>query len=251
MYILLSLPQLLLAVTGPGSNALSSSAILHNLPQIILAVGGLGTTAFGLVDATKVFWGGVNRVGFKKIAARVRLLTPSNEKSANVLPQNSVINTLKGNWYNGTDLNSQKAIAKSLIRLNLNTDNAPTVAAATNVDSTVLASVAKKQVSGDSLTPDESDAFARYDLIVTAMLDETYQMADQEYRNATRGIAVLFAIGLSLSGWLILHNDNPSIDLSVWDAGIVGLLAAPLAPIAKDLSTALATAVNTLQAVKK
>lgn len=128
----------------------------------------------------------MNRIGFKKIADQVRLLTPSNEKSPNVLPQNSVINTLKGNWYNGTDLNSQKAIAKSLIKLNLNADNASAVAAATNVDSTVLASVAKKQISGDSLTPDESDAFARFDLIVTAMLDETYQMADQEYRNGTR-----------------------------------------------------------------
>ena len=32
---------------------------------------------------------------------------------------------------------------------------------------------------------------------------------------------------------------------------LVGLLAAPLAPVAKDLSTALATAVNTLQLVNK
>jgi hypothetical protein len=34
-------------------------------------------------------------------------------------------------------------------------------------------------------------------------------------------------------------------------AFLVGLLATPLAPIAKDISTALATAVNTMQAVKK
>ena len=32
---------------------------------------------------------------------------------------------------------------------------------------------------------------------------------------------------------------------------LVGLLATPLAPIAKDLATALATAANTLQLVKK
>jgi hypothetical protein len=32
---------------------------------------------------------------------------------------------------------------------------------------------------------------------------------------------------------------------------LMGLLATPLAPIAKDLSTALATAVNTMQLVKK
>jgi hypothetical protein len=34
-------------------------------------------------------------------------------------------------------------------------------------------------------------------------------------------------------------------------AVLVGLLATPLAPIAKDLSSALATAVNTMQLVKK
>jgi hypothetical protein len=32
---------------------------------------------------------------------------------------------------------------------------------------------------------------------------------------------------------------------------LVGLLATPLAPIAKDLSSALAAAVNTMQVVKK
>jgi hypothetical protein len=32
---------------------------------------------------------------------------------------------------------------------------------------------------------------------------------------------------------------------------IAGLLATPLAPIAKDISSALSTAVNTMQAIKK
>jgi hypothetical protein len=34
-------------------------------------------------------------------------------------------------------------------------------------------------------------------------------------------------------------------------AVLVGLLATPLAPIAKDISSALATAVNTMQLIKK
>jgi len=34
-------------------------------------------------------------------------------------------------------------------------------------------------------------------------------------------------------------------------AVLVGLLATPLAPIAKDLSSALASAVNTMQLIKK
>jgi hypothetical protein len=225
--------------------------VLHNLPQLVTAVGGLGTAAFGLVDATKVFWGGVNHIGFSKIAKRVSSLVATGEQVTNALPPKEVLNTLKGNWFNGTDIGSQKSIAKSLIKLHMNPDNSVAIAKATNIDPEVLTTVAKKQSSGEALTPGEGDVYARFDLILTAMLDETYQIADDDYRNATRAIAALFGIGLSVLGWLILHHDNPQTQVSFWDAAITGVLATPLAPIAKDLSTALATAVNTLQLVKK
>jgi hypothetical protein len=91
--------------------------------------------------------------------------------------------------------------------------------------------------------------FSRFDLIVTALLDEANQHADQVYRNSTRGLAAAIAVVLALAGGYIVA--------STWDlkhfgiALLMGLLATPLAPIAKDLSTALATAVNTMQLVKK
>jgi len=37
----------------------------------------------------------------------------------------------------------------------------------------------------------------------------------------------------------------------LFQAILIGLLATPLAPIAKDISSALATAVNTMQSIKK
>ena len=97
------------------------------------------------------------------------------------------------------------------------------------------------------------------------MLDECYQKADQVYRNWTRGLAALIAVILALVGgftietssatvattqtlqafWMFLHTDDGGRAL------IVGLFATPLAPIAKDISSALATAVNTMQLVKK
>ena len=49
---------------------------LQSLPQIVTAIGGLGTAAFGLVDSTKVLFGGVNRIGFKGISKAVTGLTP-------------------------------------------------------------------------------------------------------------------------------------------------------------------------------
>jgi hypothetical protein len=214
---------------------------LPPLPQMITAIGGLGTAAFGLVDATKVFAGGANRIGFSGIRDA---LMPLTSPAAAGLPQNRILDTVRANWFNGTDLASQKAIAKSLIKLNLDPGNANAVAAATGVDPARLTAIATSISTGTVLTPAESDFFARFDLIITAMLDQAFQHADQVYRNGTRALATLFAIGLALAGAGILHM-NP------WTGLLIGLLATPLAPIAKDLSTALATAVNTMQMVKK
>jgi hypothetical protein len=217
-----------------------------DLGPTITAVGGLGTAAFGLVDATKPL-SGINHLGFSGIRSVVARLTPGGD-SANSLTHGNMYATLEANWMNGTDLVSQKAIAKSLIKLYLNADNAEGVANASGVDPAVLKSVASKVASGTPLTASESDVFGRFDLIVTALLDEIYQRGDQAYRNGTRMLAMLISVLLALAGTLVLQKSSPH-DLGI--ALIIGLLATPLAPIAKDLSTALATAVNALQAVKK
>jgi hypothetical protein len=224
--------------------------ILQNLPQVILAVGGLGTAAFGLVDATKVFWGGVNHIGFSGIRRRIAGLIP--HRASNALGQRDVLETLKGNWFNGTDLASQKAIAKSLIKLAFNPDNAEGMAGASGVDPEVLKSVAVSLANGTPLTPAENDIWARFDLILTALLDETYQRADQQYTNGTRAWAVVFSIALAIVAALIINaNATDGVHIAFWESFVVGLLATPLAPIAKDLSSALSTAVNTMQLVKK
>ena len=217
---------------------------LQGLPQVITAIGGLGTAAFGLVDASKVLGGGVNHIGFGAIKKTVASLTPGNP--TNALSQNKIVATLKANWFNGTDLGSQKSIAKSLIKLNLNATNAAALAAATDVNSTVLTTVATSIAAGTALTTAQSDVYARFDLIITALLDETYQRADNVYRNWTRALAAVVAVVLAVVGGRTL-NPGPDTVQSV----IVGLLATPLAPIAKDLSSALAAAVNTMQLVKK
>jgi len=229
-----------------------SMGILQDLPNIITAIGGLGTAAFGLVDSTKVFWGGVNRIGFGKIKDAVTKLTPGTP--VNGLSQTKIIATLRANWYNGQDLDNQKAVAKSLIKLGLNPGNAAAIASATGVDQAVLQSVAAKMAAATALTSNESDVFARFDLILTAMLDEVYQDGDQRYTNGTRVTAGIFAVLLAfVGGWIVngqdIHTFVASNDL--WRALISGVLATPLAPVAKDITSALSTAVNALQLGKK
>ncbi len=219
---------------------------LQNAPQIVTAIGGLGTAAFALVDSTKALWfGGVNRIGFSGITAAVTALTPSGSAPSNALSQEKILDTLRANWYNGTDLGSQKAIAKSLIKLNLSAANAAVLARATGVDAGILTEVAESIASGTTLTPAQSDVFARFDLIVTALLDEAYERGDQSFKNGTRFWAMVFSLILAYYGCKVTGQQE------WWMFLLVGVLATPLAPVAKDLSTALATAVNTLQLVKK
>lgn len=223
---------------------------LQNLPQAITAIGGLGTAAFGLVDAFKVFGGGVNHIGFKGIREAVTPLTPESGAAANTLSHEKIVATLEANWFNGTDLTSQKAIAKSLIKLNLNSGNAAELADATGVDPAAFKAIAASLASGTPLSSTAADVYARFDLIVTALLDEAYQRADQAYRNGTRAWAMVAAIVLAVIAGLMLHPSGSTF-YDIGESVFVGLLATPLAPIAKDISSALASAVNTLQAVKK
>jgi hypothetical protein len=227
----------------------------YQLGQVITAIGGLGTAAFGLVDAAKSAFRNINRVGLKHIKQVVSDLTPEGAGSGcpvNALPQTNILETLEANWVNGIDLASQKAIAKSLIKLHLSAANAAAVAIKASVDPAVLSAVAANIVSGTPLSQTEGDAYSRFDLIVTALLDEAYQVSEQVYRNYTRTLAAIIAVALAMAGgWALVgtynfwHSSDPVLAL------LVGLLATPLAPIAKDLASALATAVNTMQLVKK
>ena len=83
-----------------------------------------------------------------------------------------------------------------------------------------------------------------------AVLDQGYQRADQRYRNSAKMMAVPVAVALALLGvWAIAGSGATSID--VWRAVAGGLLATPLAPMAKDLASAIQAGSKLAQAWKK
>jgi hypothetical protein len=223
-----------------------------SLPDVITAVGGLGTAAFGLLEAIKPVIPVINNIGFGGISETVSLLTPietGGGAPVNALPRAKVLDSLLANWVNGNDLGSQKTIAKSLIKLHMSAGNAAALATATNVDPTLLTQAAENITAGTALTQQQSDAYSRFDLIVTAMLDEVYQQGDQFFRNWMRALAAAIAVVLAVAGGYVVWSGFQNWG-QLLAAVLVGVLATPLAPIAKDVSTALATAVNTMQMLK-
>jgi hypothetical protein len=229
-----------------------------NLASVTLAVGALGTAATGLVDTTKVFGPfGTSRVGFGFIKKTMGRLLPGDTETQNSgLVQTDIMDTLLANWINGMDSAAQKAAATSFVKLHLNEESAENLAKTTGVDPNTLLSVANKlkqaAVPESALTTEETDTFGRFDLSVAALVDKAYQQADQLYRNVCKALACVIAVGLALAANYETASSTFPVHYSLpwWQVILIGLIATPLAPIAKDIANAIQTASDTLGKVR-
>jgi len=215
---------------------------------LILAVGALGTAAFGLVDAFKALpGGGVSRSGFKFVKQVIESLAPeSTTPGQGGLSRDSLIFALRSQWINGTALADQVNIAKSLIKLRLTPETAPALARASGVDAAILTQVAENMRTASPLTTQQSDVYGRFDLLLTTLLDQAYQRGEQRYRNAAKFSAVLVAVVLALiaNKYVVVHP------IAMAGAVLLGLVATPVAPVAKDIASAIGTASKAIQAWK-
>lgn len=228
-----------------------------DLPKVVLAIGSLGTAAYGVVDVCKGFGGGISNRGYSDIKKVIAQFVPASApRRDTALSFESIMRTLRANWLNGMALADQKGVAKSLIKLSLNETTAEHMAAATGLDRDALQGIAAK-LSGrldtaegkPGLTPTETDVYGRFDLLLSAMLDQGYQRADQRYRSSAKLLAVPVAVALALLGAWALYG---MLDFEIALRAIAGgLLATPLAPIAKDISSAIQEAAKLAQAWKK
>ena len=222
-----------------------------NIPQLstmIMAVGALGTAAFGLVDAFKALpGGGVSHFGFRFVRNAIKDLLPDGTKTA--MSRDKIVESLKSQWINGTaPVNDQVSIAKSLIKLQLSPDTAGALAKATGVDAAILATVAQSMQTATALSAVQSDVNGRFDLALTTLLDQAYQRGEQRYRNAAKSAAVVVAVVLSLvaNGYVVPEANR----LSALGALLLGLVATPIAPVAKDIASAVQTASKAIQGWK-
>lgn len=225
------------------------------LPDIIAALGGLGLASFALVDATKYLkMGGMSYSGFSVIRSAINLFLPKPElaNSINVSSAEpldaAMLQMLHAHWINGIPLGDQKAIAKSLIKLQLTPSSADRFAKVTSVDPKALTEVARRMNSGEGLDDPLSNVLGRFDLALTAILDAAYQRADQRYRNHAKFYAGSVAIALAVFGGYTLEN---SFGMNLLPYVFCGVLAVPLAPISKDLASAISAGVKVAQSFRK
>jgi len=227
---------------------------ITSIGSIVTAIGALGTSSFGLVDATKVFGGGVSLCGLSDIEKALKPLFGPNADPKDLstpAAYGAVLENLKANWINGVALEEQKANAKVLVKLSLNANTAAMLAKVTGVSPDVLTELAVALNLGAVLTKEETDVLNKFETSLNLILDRAFQRADQRYRNSAKFLSGVFSVVLAVVGGAIFSSG--SLDLgplqgadmayfnsgNFWLAVVAGLLATPLAPMVKDITSAL------------
>jgi hypothetical protein len=219
----------------------------------VAAIGALGTASFGIVDGLKTLpVVGISNSGYAFIQRGIQEFFPEAKRRTAQGDLKILFDTLQGNWINGRELNDQKAIAKSLIKLRLDSTTAPQFSTATGVDKQILSQIGAKMSNNTPLDPAETNVLGRFDLALSAILDDAYQHADQRYRNWSKLTASFVAVLLALAGGATLaEGSKPYLGTAqMWLALLAGVLAAPLAPMTKDIASALQAGVKAAQAFR-
>jgi hypothetical protein len=228
---------------------------LDHISEYILAVGALGTAAFGLVDGSKAFRGGISRAGFRYIRAALEPFDSALTKALGKdIPDCDWRAVMRSHWINGRPKDEQKAIAVALIQLGLAPETVDDVAKGGNVDVAELKKVVDKLAKGGTLDEQQLNLVGRLKATIEARTDAAYERADQVYRSYARFWAGVLAILLAfVADYLLLTGQGVAVTDYFGPTGghpaeafFVGLVAVPLAPIAKDVASALSKAVHAL-----
>jgi hypothetical protein len=222
-----------------------------SLPDVGAALAGLSALSaagFGVLDSSKAFWGGCSNIGAGHIKAA---LTPFESPLANALGANGWWPVVRANWVAGVAKADQKAKTQALIKLGLNSASADAVAKATHVDAAALKVAIANLEKGKPSTDADLNVLGRMSATIDVLLDAAYEAADQQYRNSCRVLAGLVCLALAWVAYLVWPATAENPRPNGWIVFGVGVLAVPLAPVAKDLTGALSAAMNALKAARK
>jgi hypothetical protein len=130
------------------------------------------------------------------------------------------------------------------LRIGLTSANAEAIARALGVvDPAKLKQAAVAIELGNALPDDLRNAVARFELAADARVDAGLTMAQDHYARLSKVLAGVIAVIIAVAVAYALDTSGTKI---LWGL-LVGLAAVPLAPIAKDVASALKAATDALR----
>jgi len=202
---------------------------MENLGTIILATGALGTAAFGIVEALK--WTRLGEAGFRAI---LKVLGPIIELLRTAYGPD--FQNLLRAQYRGDQRDLTRVIRQG-VRVGLTAANANQAARFLGmIDGERLTEAARQVEEGQELSAELRNVLGRFELAVDTRIDAALMLAKSRYVGATRVTSSIIAILIAVAVGVFLGEGY------MFQAILVGIAAVPLAPVTKDLVSALQSA---------
>lgn len=214
-----------------------------DLGEIVLATGALGTASFGIVEGALKPWAigpfSLGAWGFGQLKKNLGPLWKTLPVAFG--PQyEQMLLTL----YRGKRSEVERTLRQG-IRIGLTPENAPEIAAILDtVAPAELTAAAAAVEHGDTPTDAQRNTLGRFELAADARVDAAIRLADTYYVGGQQVAASVISIVLALvAGRFVLPGP-----ITPWQSLGIGIAAVPLAPIAKDVATALQSAAKAMRA---
>ena len=220
--------------------------LLDSFLRIATAAGALGVAAFGVTEGLKR-WRLVGEAGFSAIRSTLGEAIFSTLENAYGSDTEDLLRAL----YKSEEGELRRVIRQG-VRIGATSDDACCLARTVGMDKAELL----KALNAPKPTQDQLDVIGRFELAVDARIDAAMALAKDRYVLSTRRTAALVAVVVAVLVNALLvaspngdqAQDGPNGTLEQWLLTIiVGLLAVPVAPIAKDLATAVRAAADALR----
>jgi hypothetical protein len=225
------------------------------LTEMVLAAGALGTAAYGIVDGFKMS-PKFAAAGFGQI--RQALGDAIFASLANAYGSRFQ-DFLQAQYINGRSKGELPRSLRQGARLALAPGNAAAMAGELgHLDGATLTAAAAAIEKGEELSSAQQSLVSRFELAVDTRIEAALALAENKYKAVMQMRASAVAVILSLVGSFAIHVQTAetggvthNFDIEAFFiALIVGVAAVPLAPIAKDVSTALQQAARATRATK-
>jgi hypothetical protein len=183
----------------------------------------------GIVEAMK--WTALGEAGFHTL---LRMLGPLS----------TALRAAYGQEYEGLmraqyrgNANELSCLLHSGVRIGLSLRNARPIAEFLgSIDAVALRAAVRQTAQGKDLEPSPRSALGRFELAADAHIDAALALARSRYAGTVRAAASIVALSIAVIAGVLLGGERMLSSI------LVGIAAVPVAPIAKDLASALTTA---------
>lgn len=218
---------------------------INSLTDVVVATGALGTAAFGIVEGLKPWQAGRASIGLAGFGQLRLNLGPLWDTLSVAFGPNFEL-MLQG-LYRGDRAELERTLRQG-VRIGLTAKNAEDMAEILHtIDGAELKKAAAAIEAGKALPDNLKNVVGRFELAADARVDSALSLAQARYVGGQKVTAMVVALAIAIiAGIWLSPGDDYTCD-SLVQSLVVGLAAVPLAPVAKDVATALQSAAQALR----